>query len=138
MLKIIIISLSLVCGLVSCTDMTREEILVGKWKYSGMERHDGSAVDLNDSTANRVNKNNEGITLVFNKDKTYESGKEKNNGFESFGKDTWQLSSDENFILTGGKNGREERFQIIKLSRDKLVFTFNPTSEEYLVFVKTK
>lgn len=138
MLKIILTSFLLICGFVSCTETSREKMLIGKWKYSGMERHDGTAVDLKDSTANRVNKNNEGIILVFNEDKTCRSGKETNNGFESFGNDTWQLSTDENFILMAGKNGREDKFQIIKLTGNKLVFTFNPTSEEYLVFVKTK
>jgi len=138
MLKIILTSLLLICGFVSCTETTREEMLIGKWKYQGMERHDGTAVDLKDSTANRVHKNNEGIILVFNQDKTCQSGKEKNNGFESFGNDTWQLSNDQNFILMAGKNGREDRFQIIKLTDNRFVFTFNPSSEEYLVFVKTK
>jgi hypothetical protein len=138
MLKIIFISVLLLCGFSSCTETSREKLLIGKWKYSGMERHDGTAVDLKDSTANLVQKKNEGVILVFNQDKTFESGKEKNNGFESFGKETWRLSDDQNFILTKGNDGQEHKFQIIKLTRNKFVFIFNVTSEEYLVFTKTQ
>jgi hypothetical protein len=138
MLKIILGSLLLICGFVSCTEPSKEKMLIGKWKYSGMEGHDGTPVDLKDSMTNVAHKNNEGVILVFNQDKTFESGKEKNHAFESFGKETWKLSTDQNFILTTGKDGQEHKMQIIKLTRNKLAFIFNPTSEEYLIFVKTE
>jgi|SRR6185369_8134639 len=138
MRKIILGSLLLICGFVACSEASKENMLIGKWKYSGMEGHDGTAVDLKDSISNQVHKKNEGIVLIFNKDKTFESGKEKNNGFESFGKQTWQLSDDQGFILTKDDNGKEGKMQIIKLTPDKFVFNLNPTSDEYLVFVKTK
>src|SRR5206468_12878812 len=130
MLKIILGSLLLICGFVSCSEQSKEKMLIGRWKYSGMEGHDGTAVDLKDSITNLVHKNNEGIVLIFGQDKTFESGKENTNGFESFGKGTWRLSTDQNFILTTDKNGKENKLQIIKLTADKFAFVINPSSEE--------
>ncbi len=102
-----------------------------------MEGRDGKAVNLKDSMTNVTDKSNEGVILIFSQDKTFESGKEKNGSYQSFGKETWKLSDDQNFILTTGNNGRENKMQIISLTPDKFAFILNPSSEEYLVFVKT-
>ena len=117
----------------SCSEPSKEKMLVGKWEFSKTERMvPEDTIFSPESDLEHLNEMNKGLIFIFNEDKTFES-KTLN---QETTKSRFRISNDGNFIVIEGNDNQDTKWQIIALTKAKLTLNANPTSSEYLVFEK--
>lgn len=125
----IIVSLILFLSLSACgrKEKTKEELLVGKWRFFSMNLMvtTGSAEDkMTEKFYQDMAKNTE---YIFEKEGTYQF---KTTTPET---GTWKLSADGKIItLTDKAKGEKKDLAVVNLTQKELVYTLNGAAYKYL------
>jgi hypothetical protein len=97
----------------SCGTKSRSNLITGKWAFDKIEK-----MSTSDSVnANEMNKNSEGIIATFRDNGTFISIRTKDGYSDTLGNGSYEVTSDEKFIVThDNKTSNTDSVEIIELS----------------------
>ena len=99
--------------LFSCDTKSKNKLITGKWAFDKTEK-----MDKPDSTnADEMSKNSEGIIATFRDNGTFISIKTKDGYSDTLGNGSYEVTSDEKFIVThDNRTSNTDSVEIIELS----------------------
>ena len=97
----------------SCGTKSKTNLITGKWAFDKIEKMD----NLDSVSANDMRKNSEGIVATFNDNGTFISIRTKNGYSDTLGNGSYEMTSDEKFIVThDNRTNNTDSVEIIELS----------------------
>lgn len=136
---LLITATGLIASLNSCSQKSRDELIVRKWMYASTENLDklrSVARSQGDSTfMDQIEHDLKTLTWQFNKDKTYE----KRNIDKVTSTGTYEISGDgKKLITTSRSSSSVNTYLIYKLSSDSLVAASTGDSIPLIIHMKAR
>ena len=99
--------------LYSCGTKSKTNLITGKWAFDKIEKMSNP----DSANADEMNKNSEGIIATFRDNGSFISIKTKNGYNDTLGNGSYELTSDEKFIVThDNRTNNTDSVEIIELS----------------------
>ncbi|HKB45380.1 MAG TPA: hypothetical protein VKC90_13360 [Chitinophagaceae bacterium] len=107
------ILISTIIFLFSCGTKSKTNLVTGKWAFDKIEKMSNP----DSANADEMNKNSEGIIATFRDDGTFISIRTKDGYSDTLGNGSYEVTSDEKFIVThDNRTSNTDSVEIIELS----------------------